>query len=60
MGVYEVSGMEILAMLLTGAFALTFVAFTKEPDKKTTKAQPVRARAHYTREYELRRQGRIR
>lgn len=53
--------MEIVAMLLTGAFALTFVAYTREPKKKkTAKAQPIRVRAHYTREYEMRRRGRIR
>lgn len=52
--------MELVAMLLTGAFALTFVAFSKEPRKKTVKAQPVRVRANYTRAYDLRRRGRIR
>jgi hypothetical protein len=51
--------MELVAMVLTGAFALTFAAFTREP-KKTVKAQPVRVRANYTREYEMRRRGRIR
>lgn len=52
--------MEIVAMLLTGAFALTFVAFTHQPKKSSAKAQPVRVRANHTREYELRRQGRSR
>ena len=52
--------MEIVALLVTGAFALTFVSFTREPRKKSVKAQPVRLRANYTREYELRRQGRSR
>jgi flagellar basal body-associated protein FliL len=53
--------MELVAMLLTGAFALTFVAFSNQPKKsKKAKAQPVRIRANYTREYELRRRGLIR
>lgn len=52
--------MELLALLLTGAFALTFVAFTERPKRKSATAQPMRVRANYTREYELRRRGWIR
>lgn len=52
--------MELLALLLTGAFALTFVAFTDRPRRKQATAQPLRVRANYTREYELRRRGRTR
>ncbi len=52
--------MELVAMLLTGAFALTFVAFTGKPKDRKAKAQPIRVRANYTREYELRRRGLIR
>jgi hypothetical protein len=43
--------MEILALLLTGAFALTFVAFTDKPKKRKVKTQPIRVRANYSREY---------
>jgi hypothetical protein len=53
--------MELVAVLLTGAFALTFVAFSGGSKKdKQVKAQPIRVRAKYTREYELRRRGLIR
>ncbi|MCU0508876.1 MAG: hypothetical protein MUC34_10830 [Anaerolineae bacterium] len=52
--------MELLALLLTGAFALTFVAFTEKPKNRKAKAQAVRVRANYTRGYELRRRGLIR
>ena len=38
--------MEIVALLLTGAFALTFVAFTNQPRKNTEKPAPVRVPAN--------------
>jgi hypothetical protein len=41
--------MEIVALLLTGAFALTFVALTTEPKQKTPKAAPVRVPAKNSR-----------
>ncbi len=38
--------MEIVALLLAWAFALTFVAFTGKPKRKTPKAAPVRVPAN--------------
>lgn len=37
--------MEIVALLLAWAFALTFVAFTGKPKQKAPKAAPVRVPA---------------
>lgn len=37
--------MEIIALLLAWAFALTFVAFTGKPKQKARKAAPVRVPA---------------
>lgn len=47
--------MEILALLLAWAFALTFVAFTGRPKRKTPKAAPVRVSARLPRNEVLRR-----
>ncbi len=38
--------MEIVALLLAWAFALTFVAFTGKPKQKTPKVAPVRVPAN--------------
>lgn len=50
--------MEIVALLLAWALALTFVAFTGKPKQKTLKAAPVRVPARQlTRQEVLRRQS---
>lgn len=46
--------MEIVALLLAWAFALTFVAFTSRPKPKTPKAAPVRIPSRLSRNEVLR------
>jgi hypothetical protein len=46
--------MEIVALLLAWAFALTFVAFTSKPKRKAPKAAPVRIPARLPRNEVLR------
>ena len=46
--------MEIVALLLAWAFALTFVAFTGKPKQKTPKAVPIRVPAQLPRNSVLR------
>ncbi len=52
--------MEIVALLLAWAFALTFVAFTGKPKQKTPKAVPVRVPVRLSRNEMLRRINRSR
>ncbi len=52
--------MEIVALLLAWAFALTFVAFTGKPKQKAPKAAPVRVPARTPRKEALRQMDRQR